>query len=257
MIALSEIVSQALRLRPPTAMPVLNRDPFVVDDEEDNDHPPHQNNTNAHQVDDLVGPKPVIYYGEGPFDPPSSDEEADELLEKNNVAHNGIANGTLSPRIGIEEEGFLQVGQRKVCSRAHSQSRIQVPDWLSIYLTVSRDPLHCVFSLLHSPVSLAWQFSLAYMLRFRIEELLIASAARGISPWTMSSMARSTPTLSLSCGCRKVRLYRLSVLQQLITSLRMHFVLQSGRRRLRYLSGWLYQAHRSQDKHNQRPCLFL
>lgn len=49
-------------------------------------------------------PKPETYYGEGPFDPPSSDDEADELLEKG---------GQRSGR-AIEEEGTLVIGSRKV-----------------------------------------------------------------------------------------------------------------------------------------------
>ena len=47
-------------------------------------------------------PKPDTYYGEGPFDPPSSDDEADQLLEKG---------GERSGRM-IEEDGDLFVGKR-------------------------------------------------------------------------------------------------------------------------------------------------
>ncbi|KAH9913079.1 dipeptidyl aminopeptidase [Epithele typhae] len=47
-------------------------------------------------------PKPETYYGDGPFDPPSSDDEADQLLEKS------------EERSGrrIEEEGDLVIGKR-------------------------------------------------------------------------------------------------------------------------------------------------
>ena len=53
-------------------------------------------------------PKPETYYGDGPFDPPSSDDESEVLLEKG---------GPRSPGV-IEEEGDLVVGNgsRKVRS---------------------------------------------------------------------------------------------------------------------------------------------
>ncbi|KAI0640694.1 dipeptidyl aminopeptidase [Trametes meyenii] len=46
---------------------------------------------------------PETYYGEGPFDPPSSDDESEELMEKD-AERSGRA---------IEEEGNLIVGSRK------------------------------------------------------------------------------------------------------------------------------------------------
>ena len=53
-------------------------------------------------------PKPETYYGDGPFDPPSSDDESEELLEK--------GEGTQRSGRAIEEEGHLVVGRggRKV-----------------------------------------------------------------------------------------------------------------------------------------------
>ena len=48
--------------------------------------------------------KPEVYYGEGPFDPPSSDDEEDVLLEKNRAR--GIASE-------VEETG-LRLGGQKV-----------------------------------------------------------------------------------------------------------------------------------------------
>lgn len=48
--------------------------------------------------------KPETYYGEGPFDPPSSDDEADSFLGKEDE-RSGRA---------IEAEGDLVVGSRKV-----------------------------------------------------------------------------------------------------------------------------------------------
>ena len=48
--------------------------------------------------------KPETYYGEGPFDPPSSDDESEELLEKG-LERSGRA---------IEAEGNLVVGSGKV-----------------------------------------------------------------------------------------------------------------------------------------------
>ena len=56
--------------------------------------------------------KPETYYGEGPFDPPSSDDESEELIEKE------------SQRSGraIEEEGNLVVGSQKVRLRRSHHS---------------------------------------------------------------------------------------------------------------------------------------
>ena len=57
-------------------------------------------------VSTVYPPKPETYYGDGPFDPPSSDDESEVLLEKG---------GPRSPGV-IEEEGDLVVGNgsRKV-----------------------------------------------------------------------------------------------------------------------------------------------
>ncbi|TCD69053.1 hypothetical protein EIP91_008951 [Steccherinum ochraceum] len=48
--------------------------------------------------------KPEVYYGEGPFDPPSSDDEDDALLEKNRAG--GIASD-------VEESGLRLGGQKR------------------------------------------------------------------------------------------------------------------------------------------------
>jgi dipeptidyl aminopeptidase B len=53
-------------------------------------------------------PRPAAYYGEGEFDPPSSDDEDDVFLEKGKVAD------TEGDGDGILEDGELIVGG-KVC----------------------------------------------------------------------------------------------------------------------------------------------
>ena len=58
------------------------------------------------RVNTAFPPKPETYYGEGPFDPPSSDDDESEVLLEKNGSRRGI---------GIfEEEGHLIVGSTKV-----------------------------------------------------------------------------------------------------------------------------------------------
>ncbi|RPD57299.1 dipeptidyl aminopeptidase [Lentinus tigrinus ALCF2SS1-7] len=52
-------------------------------------------------VNTAYPPKPETYYGDGPFDAPSSDDESEELLEKGERQRTGRA---------IEEEGHLVIG---------------------------------------------------------------------------------------------------------------------------------------------------
>ena len=62
--------------------------------------------SNPHAHSTAYPPKPETYYGEGPFDPPSSDDEADQLLEKGEERSGRM----------IEEDGDLVIGKRdKVC----------------------------------------------------------------------------------------------------------------------------------------------
>lgn len=53
--------------------------------------------------------KPEVYYGEGPFDPPSSDDEGDGLLEKNT----GEENAT-----DVEQTGLRLGNGNKVSTRS-------------------------------------------------------------------------------------------------------------------------------------------
>ena len=63
----------------------------------------------AGSVHTAYPPKPETYYGDGPFDPPSSDDEADELLEKTRERDGR----------SIEEDGGLVLGGgQKVCLRS-------------------------------------------------------------------------------------------------------------------------------------------
>lgn len=51
--------------------------------------------------------KPEVYYGDGSFDPPSSDDEDDGLLEKN-IRREGLTD--------VEETGLRVGGGHKVCT---------------------------------------------------------------------------------------------------------------------------------------------
>jgi len=57
--------------------------------------------------------KPETYYGEGPFDPQSSDEEADDLLEKSPARSPGAAE---RGRADMEGDGLLVVGSKRPTS---------------------------------------------------------------------------------------------------------------------------------------------
>ena len=57
-------------------------------------------------------PRPTVYYEEGPFDAPSSDDE-DESEKNDPGSLNRAEHGNLS-----ESEGELYVGGRKVCANA-------------------------------------------------------------------------------------------------------------------------------------------
>ena len=61
------------------------------------------------RVNTAFPPKPETYYGEGPFDPPSSDDESEVLLEKNISRGSG----------GFEEDGHLIIGSSKVRPLSH------------------------------------------------------------------------------------------------------------------------------------------
>lgn len=56
-------------------------------------------------TEDLTRQRPQVYYGDGPFDPPSSDDEDGALLEKNVPG---------SPRLAERGEGLVIGGGRKV-----------------------------------------------------------------------------------------------------------------------------------------------
>jgi hypothetical protein len=59
-------------------------------------------------------PRPAVYYGEGPFDPPSSeDEDEDEVTEKDASASLNRAEGGGQFRSHFSDDG-LYVGRQKV-----------------------------------------------------------------------------------------------------------------------------------------------
>ena len=105
-------------------MPVLDNEPFVLGD----DNPDITANQSPSLQTDDFGPRPMTYYGDGPFDPPSSDEEADELIEKAQAQ-----SGTQGrPQVSFEEDGILRVGQRKVCSFNLCCESRAVPNFVSM-----------------------------------------------------------------------------------------------------------------------------
>lgn len=80
--------------------------------------------------------RPATYYGEGPFEPPSSDEE-DELLEKIVPGSPGLAERA---GVGLEEDGGLVVGgpkhkvrweRLKRCAQYSCLSAAHVPSAMS------------------------------------------------------------------------------------------------------------------------------
>jgi len=71
-------------------------------------------------------PRPAVYYGEGSFDAPSSDEEDDvEVAEKSGTgSHNRAENGSL---LGLElTDNELYVGGRKVCPHCSRDTRVNM-----------------------------------------------------------------------------------------------------------------------------------
>jgi len=67
--------------------------------------------------------RPTVYYEDGPFDAPSSDDEDEP--EKNDPASLNRADGN-----SLESEGKLYVGGRKVCAKCSTRcSRGLIPQW--------------------------------------------------------------------------------------------------------------------------------
>ncbi|CCM01272.1 uncharacterized protein FIBRA_03321 [Fibroporia radiculosa] len=78
----------------------------------------HNNaSTSSHYADEMeaMSIKPEAYYGEGPFDPPSSDDEADELLEKTGSISLGSAENASRGR--DRDGGLLFFGKRPASVR--------------------------------------------------------------------------------------------------------------------------------------------
>lgn len=89
-------------------------DPLTQED----DSPIHDAELQGDNADTLRAgllPRPTVYYGEGPFDAPSSDDEDDS--EKNDtVSVNRAEHGNL-----LDSEGELHVGGRKVCAECSTR----------------------------------------------------------------------------------------------------------------------------------------
>jgi hypothetical protein len=72
-------------------------------------------NDNADSLHARLLPRPAVYYEEGPFDAPSSDDEDES--ERNGLGSlNRAEHGNLS-----ESEGELYVGGRKVCAKCSTR----------------------------------------------------------------------------------------------------------------------------------------
>ena len=73
------------------------------------------------QEEHEVPTRPTVYYGEGPFDPPDSDDEADGLIEKPRspgaaeAARESLENGDLGLYVGGQDQA--------VCSRHNTHVR--------------------------------------------------------------------------------------------------------------------------------------
>ena len=110
--------------RPSLDMPPASYDPLSQGDSQRTDEPVPGAGVNGYSV---VPPRPLTYYEEGPFDPPSSEDEEDALLEKSPRSPGSAERGV------ILEEQTPDVGpsdiRRKACLHAdHSQSSESDPD---------------------------------------------------------------------------------------------------------------------------------
>lgn len=76
--------------------------------------------------------KPEVYYGEGPFDPASSDEEADVLLEKSGRISPGSAERTSN---SLQEDDHI-VRSRRVCILSYKPQDLCYSQLRSITATV-------------------------------------------------------------------------------------------------------------------------
>jgi dipeptidyl aminopeptidase len=87
---------------------------------QDDDSPIHDAELdNADPLRAGLLPRPTVYYEEGPFDAPSSDDE-DESEKNGPGSLNRAEHGNLS-----ESEGELYVGGRKVCVQSvHRAARV-------------------------------------------------------------------------------------------------------------------------------------
>ena len=92
---------------PPRYDPLAREDDSPLDDEEI----PHINVARAGII-----PRPVVYYGEGPFDAPSSDDDEDAITEKDrtNPLNRAEHGDSLDP--GSADNGLYVGGQKKVRS---------------------------------------------------------------------------------------------------------------------------------------------
>ncbi|KAI0047150.1 dipeptidyl aminopeptidase [Auriscalpium vulgare] len=86
-------------------MPSASYDPLAQEDDEHDD-------VTLNAASSASLPRPAVYYGDGPFDPPSSDDESEEYIEKPGSRSPGAAEFGRTP----EEEAIaagLYVGRRR------------------------------------------------------------------------------------------------------------------------------------------------
>jgi hypothetical protein len=77
--------------------------------------------------------RPSTYYGDGPFDPPSSDDESDELLEKNGLRSPGnVERGHLD----VEDTEGLTIGGQ---NQRPSSLRVLIYSLLALVLVAGAD----------------------------------------------------------------------------------------------------------------------
>ena len=172
---------------------------------DDADHTQPGPSTHAHapnetHVDPLIV-RPTVYYGEGTFDPPSSDDEQESLLGSG-------PDKDVPGSPGMAEMGGNSPGRRGSSAERHHVSTLcrMLRPCRTDGDDPSTSPLHCVSSLSHSSCSLGlllqWALSVRSLTRAR---RTVASLELGKLLWTIFSMGRFRRRGIILTGFPKVR----------------------------------------------------
>lgn len=82
-------------------------------------------------------PRPAMYYGEGEFDPPSSDDEEDSAFIEKGKGGEGERDGA-----ALEEDGELVVGGKVRCRNA-TKRRAQGTESMGVRCRTTEGPRRC------------------------------------------------------------------------------------------------------------------